>query len=66
VKPDIKKYNPDSKYIRELLEKSGYSQRGFAREFGISERMFRYYLDDKSPHKISYPLQFLLESVVNY
>lgn len=65
MKPDIKKYNPDEKYIRELLKKSGYSQRGFAKEFGISERMFRYYLDGKSHYKIDYALQFLLESLEN-
>jgi len=63
MKPNIKKYNPDEKYIRGLLKKSGYSQNGFAKEYGISERMIAYYLDPKSHYKISYPLQFLLESL---
>jgi len=63
MKPDIKKYNPDVDYLRGLLKKSGYSQRGFAREFGIPERTFRQCLDRKNHDKIDYAWQYLLESV---
>lgn len=39
----------DAARLRELLAAGGYSQRGAARELGISERMMRYYCAGEQP-----------------
>lgn len=64
--PDIKKHNPDPAYLRELVKKSGLSQRECARRIGIGERLFRMYLaypGVKSAQPCPYHVQFCLEAL---
>jgi transposase len=57
-------YNPDPEYLRELVARSGLSQREAARRIGISERAIRQYLahrDASTALDAPYPVQFALE-----
>jgi hypothetical protein len=62
--PDSSKHNPDPEYLRDLVKKSGLTQRECARRIGIYERLFRMYLADKetkSAQNCTYAVQFCLE-----
>jgi len=56
--------NPD--YLKSLIEKSGISQRKAAKCIGISERVMRQYLANRSAAtaiEAPYPVQFCLENL---
>lgn len=62
--PDTTLHGPDPRYLRALIERAGLSQRGAARQIGISERMMRYYLcaaDDPHYRPAPYTVQYCLE-----
>ena len=64
MKPDASKHNPDPRYLRGLVDRSGVSQRKAAELLGITDRSMRYYLSDEdSPtfRPAPYPVQFALE-----
>lgn len=61
MKPNAIQHNPSPNYLRDLIEKSGLSQRQAARLVGINERTMRYYLTDE--RECPYPVQFCLESL---
>lgn len=63
--PDASLHDPRPEYLRALLRKAGLSQRQAAARLGISERMMRYYLADKTAdHRPApYPVQFALEAL---
>jgi transcriptional regulator with XRE-family HTH domain len=65
AKPDASKHDPRPKYLRELLERAGLSQRQAAFRLGISERMMRYYLADESAdfRPAPYVVQYALEQL---
>jgi hypothetical protein len=66
MKPDAEKYNPDPSYLRELIAKSGLSQRETARRIGISERYLRQLLaspDKKTALVAPYPIQYCIEQL---
>lgn len=66
--PDASKHNPDPAYIRTLIEQAGLSQRGAARQIGVSERMMRSYCapTDVSTHSAApYCVQFALECLAD-
>lgn len=61
---NAKKFNPDPLYLREVISKTGLSQRECARRIGVDERMLRAYLakrESMSAREASYPVQFALE-----
>jgi transcriptional regulator with XRE-family HTH domain len=57
--PDAILHKPEPDYLRELLEKSGYSQRAAARALGVDDRTMRYYFAGE--REFPYSLQFALE-----
>lgn len=66
--PDATRHNPDPAYLRSLVERAGLSQREVARRLGISDRLMRMYLADRStstaqsaPYCIQYALEQLAE-----
>ncbi|MCW7552154.1 hypothetical protein NX722_05735 [Endozoicomonas gorgoniicola] len=62
MKPDCSLYNPDAMYLRDIIEKAGFSQRGAAKQIGIPERTMRDYLNPaKENSKAPYVVQFALE-----
>ncbi|MDR2259994.1 MAG: helix-turn-helix domain-containing protein [Azoarcus sp.] len=64
--PDATKYNPDPEYLRELIARTGLSQRECARRIGISDRNMRAHITRAG--KLSpapYPVQFALESLAD-
>ena len=66
--PDARLHNPDPAYIRELIERSGLSQREAARRIGIGERVMRCYLASReasSAQIAPYPVQFALEALAH-
>lgn len=65
MKPNAAKHNPDPDYLRELLERTGLSQREAARRIGVSERTMRYYLstDPEAWKPAPYPVQYAIESL---
>jgi len=63
MKPDTKNYNPDPSYLRALIESAGYSQRGAAKQIGVSERTMRSYVSPNDPTKAPYPVQYCLENL---
>ncbi len=69
MQPDASKHNPDPAYIRSLIERAGMSQRGAARQLGVSERMMRYYCASRelADHTDApYCVQFALESLASF
>jgi transcriptional regulator with XRE-family HTH domain len=56
----MKKLN-DADILRALLERSGLSQRGAARQLGIAERTMRYYVSGEQP--VPRALMLALESL---
>lgn len=66
MKPDATKYNPDPEYLRELIRKTGLSQREIARRIGVSERSFRQFLASREASTAldaPYPVQYCLEQM---
>lgn len=64
MRPDSSRHNPDPRYLRGLLEKTGLTQRQAAQLLGISDRVMRYYLSAEtsdSYRAAPYPVQFALE-----
>jgi transcriptional regulator with XRE-family HTH domain len=62
MQPDAKNHNPDPAYLRELVERTGLSQRECARRIGISERNMRAHLTFGGRLlPAPYPVQFALE-----
>lgn len=64
--PDANRHNPDPAYLRGLVAKTGLSQREIARRIGISDRLMRMYLADRStattqvaPYAVQYALEQL-------
>lgn len=56
--------NPDPAYLRMLIDRTGLSQREAARRIGISDRVMRQYLANRSRKtalKMPYPIQYALE-----
>lgn len=64
MKPDASFHNPDPRYLRGLLERSGISQRRAAELIGITDRAMRYHLSDEASASFRpapYAVQFALE-----
>ena len=62
MKPDSSRYNPDSDYLRLLLQRANQSQRGAAKLIGIPERTMRDFLNKKKTNSVApYAVQFALE-----
>lgn len=65
--PDAIHYNPDPRYLRELLERAGVTQNEAARAIGVAPRTMRSYLstadDPKSRQAAPYCVQFALEAL---
>lgn len=62
--PDATQYNPDPAYLRELIARSGLSQRQAAFRIGIGERSMRQYLatsgrQDAAPYCVQFALEAL-------
>lgn len=67
-KPDASLHNPDPRYLRELIDKAGVSQRKAADLLGMSWTGFRNYLRDESDplyRAATYPVQFALECLAS-
>lgn len=67
MNPDSSKHNPNPAYLRALIDRAGLSQREAARRIGISDRLLRMYLADRSAataQEAPYPVQFALENLV--
>lgn len=66
MRPDAKKHNPDPLYLRELIARTGLSQRQCAALIGISERNMRAHLTMAGKLlPAPYPVQFALESLAD-
>jgi len=68
MKPDATKYNPDAEYLRDLLKRSGLSQRAAAAQIGLSAAGFQNYIrktGDKKYRKAPYTVQFALECLTD-
>jgi len=68
TKPDAEKHNPDPQYLRQLIERSGLSQRGAAHAIGVPERMMRYHcqpVDHPTYREAPYVVQFALEALAD-
>ena len=66
MKPDANLHNPDPTYLRGLISRAGISQQEAARRIGISPRLLRMYLADRSAstaQEAPYPIQFALEAL---
>lgn len=61
TKPDAARHNPAPDYLRQLVDKTGLSQRACAKAIGVSERTFRDYLNSSHESECPYPVQFALE-----
>lgn len=68
MKPNASHHNPDPRYLRGLVERSGLSQRAAACALGISDRAMRYYLSDETSRTYRpapYSVQFCLECLAD-
>lgn len=68
MKPDATKYNPDADYLRDLLKRSGLSQRAAAATIGLSAAGFQNYIrkpTDPLYRPVPYTVQFALEALAN-
>ena len=67
MRPDARLYDPHPDYLRELVDRTGLSQRAAARAIGISERAMRQYLADPATATTAlpapYPVQYALEQL---
>ena len=60
--PNIKDYNPDPAYLRELIAEAGETQRGISRLIGVPERTMRDFLNPKKINSVApYTVQFAFE-----
>ena len=62
-----KNHNPDPAYLRELIKRTGLSQKSVAERLAISPRMLRYYLAEAGTDKhcdAPYLVQFGIECLV--
>lgn len=59
--PDARHHNPDPVYLRELMRRTGLSQREVAARLGMGARMLRYYLAEEGKHRAPYAVQYCLE-----
>lgn len=67
--PDAKKHNPDPRYLRSLIERTGISQRHTAELLGMSWTGFRNYLRDEGDplYRVAdYRVQFALECLAEH
>ncbi len=60
--PDASTYNPDPKYLAELIESTGLSQPLLAGILGCTPRALRYWLSGQ--RTFPYSVQFALECLV--
>ena len=68
MNPDVKRHNPDHRYIRELVVATGLKQPELAKKLGISPRAIRMYIaspDVATSKEIPYALQYALEMLVH-
>lgn len=63
TQPNPSEYNPDPEYLRQLVTRSGLSQRAAARAIGISERALRKYLSFADTREAPYTVQYALENL---
>ena len=64
MKPDASLHDPSPEYLRDLVERSGLSQRAVADRLGVDPRTMRYYLarvDSKRRAYAPYCVQYALE-----
>lgn len=62
MKPDASRHNPDPEYLREVIARTGLSQRECARIIGVNERQMRMYLASTGRRETApYPVQYTLE-----
>ena len=67
MKPDATLYNPDSEYLRSLINRAGLTQRGAARLSGVPERTMRDYLNSNKGGSVApYTVQFALECLAGW
>lgn len=70
MKPDAERYyRPDPAYLRDLLERSGFSIKAAAQRLGMTRNGFRNYLRDESDplhRKATYCVQFALEALAEF
>ena len=63
-RPDASEHNGDPLYLRDLIARSGLSQRQVAERLGIRRTELQAYLfseDDPRHRTVPYPVQFALE-----
>ncbi|MDO4897075.1 MAG: helix-turn-helix transcriptional regulator [Moraxella sp.] len=69
MKPNAQtSYNPDPDYLRELIAKTGLTQKAVAELVGVSPRMMRSYLtftDNTTYQKAPYAVQFAIECLAS-
>jgi len=68
MKPDATKYNPDADYLRDLLKRSGLSQRAVAKIIGLTAAGFQNYIrkpTDPLYRPAPYTVQFALECLTD-
>jgi len=61
--PDAKRYNPDPRYLRELIAQAGVTQAEAARRLGITARMMRHYVSLTKGYDCPYSIQYGLEAL---
>lgn len=67
--PDVSLHDPRPHYLRELLTRSGLSQREAAQRLGMSDRVMRYYLSDpksSSYREAPYAVQYAMEALAQH
>jgi transcriptional regulator with XRE-family HTH domain len=63
ILPDPALYDPDPKYLRTLVERTGLSQRQCAARIGVGERTMRGWL--LGERQFPYTAQFAIEQLAN-
>jgi predicted transcriptional regulator len=61
MKPDASRHNPDPRYLRGLMQKSGLTQALAAQLIGITEKALRNYISETVERDAPYAIQFALE-----
>ena len=61
MRPDATKHNPDPAYLRQLLRRSGLSQREAAEMIGLPLRTLENFLSARGKARADYRTQFALE-----
>jgi len=67
-KPNADRYDPDPRYLRQLIEAAGMTQLEAAARIGIDGRTIRRYLADKGTpayRAAPYPVQYALEALAD-